>query len=154
MRKLSFRKKFLDQPVECPRCWVKADRVVRKGIEIDICPKCKGIWVDTKELKKLINNPELHKHLTKYVGIESKSSLVCPRCGGLMNLEYAENVEVDVCLSCKGIWLDKGEFEELKGKENKRFETFDIDKEVKLKKVERIQKKSIMDKLVELVYYK
>ena len=71
-----------------------------------------------------------------------------------MPWEYAEKVEVDVCLSCKGIWLDKGEFEELKGKEGRKFETYDIDKEAKLKKVEKMQKKSILDKLVDLVYYK
>ncbi|MGB2727191.1 MAG: zf-TFIIB domain-containing protein [Halobacteriota archaeon] len=47
-----------------------------------------------------------------WIGI---SKLVCPRCGGgLMDLEYAEEVEIDVCLVCNGAWLDNGELEGLK----------------------------------------
>jgi len=33
-----------------------------------------------------------------------------------MDLEYAENVEIDVCLNCNGAWLDYGELERLKEK--------------------------------------
>jgi Zn-finger nucleic acid-binding protein len=33
-----------------------------------------------------------------------------------MDLEYAEEVEIDVCLNCNGAWLDLGELESLKEK--------------------------------------
>lgn len=33
-----------------------------------------------------------------------------------MDLEYAENVEIGVCLNCNGAWLDGGELERLKDK--------------------------------------
>jgi len=33
-----------------------------------------------------------------------------------MDLEYAEDVEIDVCLKCNGAWLDIGELEKLKDK--------------------------------------
>ena len=33
-----------------------------------------------------------------------------------MDLEYAEDVEIDVCLNCQGAWLDYGELERLKVK--------------------------------------
>lgn len=33
-----------------------------------------------------------------------------------MDLEYAENVEIDVCLNCQGAGLDGGELERLKKK--------------------------------------
>jgi Zn-finger nucleic acid-binding protein len=33
-----------------------------------------------------------------------------------MDLEYAEDVEIDVCLSCNGAWLDYGELDKLKDK--------------------------------------
>jgi Zn-finger nucleic acid-binding protein len=34
----------------------------------------------------------------------------------LMDLEYAEEVEIDVCLNCNGAWLDLGGLESLKEK--------------------------------------
>jgi Zn-finger nucleic acid-binding protein len=33
-----------------------------------------------------------------------------------MELEYAEEVEIDVCLNCNGAWLDLGGLESLKEK--------------------------------------
>src|SRR5690349_7981457 len=37
----------------------------------------------------------------------------CPGCGSGMQLFLAEEAEVDRCLFCGGIWLDKGELESL-----------------------------------------
>lgn len=41
--------------MKCPVC-VQTDLVMseRKGIEIDYCPSCRGIWLDRGELDKLI----------------------------------------------------------------------------------------------------
>ena len=38
----------------CPNC--RADLVMseRQGIEIDYCPKCRGVWLDRGELDKII----------------------------------------------------------------------------------------------------
>ena len=32
----------------------------RQGIEIDYCPKCRGVWLDRGELDKLIERSEQH----------------------------------------------------------------------------------------------
>ena len=37
----------------------------------------------------------------------------CPRCGGDLVEQHAENVKIDECSDCGGIWLDKGELEQL-----------------------------------------
>ena len=41
--------------MKCPRC-TAADLVVseRNTIEIDVCPSCRGVWLDRGELDKLI----------------------------------------------------------------------------------------------------
>ena len=41
--------------MKCPVC-VEPDLVMseRQGIEIDYCPKCRGVWLDRGELDKLI----------------------------------------------------------------------------------------------------
>ena len=148
------KKDFLGRAIQCPRCWVPAKREKRRGIEIDICSQCKGIWLDTRELKKLLKNKDLHEHLTKYIGIEAKSDLVCPRCGSLMNLERAKDVEVDVCLQCRGIWLDPGELESVAGMKGESFETYDFEKEVRLAEVQKKKRRSILDKLVDFFHYK
>ncbi|MHC1743226.1 MAG: zf-TFIIB domain-containing protein [Syntrophobacteraceae bacterium] len=38
----------------CPICNVDLLIADRQGIEIDYCPKCRGIWLDRGELDKLI----------------------------------------------------------------------------------------------------
>lgn len=43
----------------CPVC--KDERLViseRSGIEIDYCPKCRGVWLDRGELDKIIERAE------------------------------------------------------------------------------------------------
>jgi Zn-finger nucleic acid-binding protein len=41
--------------MKCPTC-VDTDLVMadRQGVEIDYCPKCRGVWLDRGELDKII----------------------------------------------------------------------------------------------------
>ena len=101
------------EPVDCPKCQVKLNEIDAmipgKTLMIDACPKCHGIWLDKGELRKIIGDRKLADYLTKHIGTKTESPLVCPRCSGLMDYEHAEDVEVDVCLNCRGVWLDTGE---------------------------------------------
>src|SRR6058998_3293683 len=81
----------------------------------------------------------LNKLLTKYVGLESDSQLVCPNCGGLMEIEDAGNVRVDVCLDCKGVWLDAGELERLAAMDPAEFRKFTPEKIEQLQKAKEIR---------------
>lgn len=40
--------------MKCPVCDQALREVERNGIHIDICPGCKGVWLDRGELDKLI----------------------------------------------------------------------------------------------------
>jgi uncharacterized protein len=40
--------------MKCPVCSVDLNMMDRQGVEIDYCPKCRGIWLDRGELEKLI----------------------------------------------------------------------------------------------------
>ena len=41
--------------MQCPACPTETlDMTDRQGIEIDYCPKCRGVWLDRGELDKLI----------------------------------------------------------------------------------------------------
>ena len=41
--------------MKCPTC-TETDLVMtdRQGVEIDYCPKCRGVWLDRGELDKII----------------------------------------------------------------------------------------------------
>jgi Zn-finger nucleic acid-binding protein len=41
------------------------------------------------------------------------SSMKCPRCDGTLNETKVEEVAIDVCDKCGGVWLDSGELEQL-----------------------------------------
>ena len=45
--------------MNCPTC-KDADLVMtdRQGIEIDYCPKCRGVWLDRGELDKIIERSQ------------------------------------------------------------------------------------------------
>lgn len=40
--------------MKCPVCEVTLTMAERKGVEIDYCPQCRGVWLDRGELDKII----------------------------------------------------------------------------------------------------
>lgn len=40
--------------MNCPSCSETLAMTERQGIEIDYCPKCRGVWLDKGELDKII----------------------------------------------------------------------------------------------------
>lgn len=40
--------------MKCPNCNEVLVMTERQGIEIDYCPKCRGVWLDKGELDKII----------------------------------------------------------------------------------------------------
>ncbi len=48
----------------------------------------------------------------------------CPKCGDDLETKIHEEVEIDVCKGCSGVWLDPGELETLAGKESTGLKNF------------------------------
>jgi hypothetical protein len=45
-----------DNTVQCPSCTDQTLLMTeRKGVEIDYCPSCRGVWLDRGELDKLLD---------------------------------------------------------------------------------------------------
>ena len=38
----------------------------------------------------------------------------CPRCGGSLKEQHIEQVKIDECQDCGGVWLDRGELDQLR----------------------------------------
>src|SRR5678816_4337655 len=46
------------------------------------------------------------------------SSMQCPRCDGSLKESKFEEILIDTCDKCGGVWLDSGELEQLNKKDN------------------------------------
>ena len=40
----------------CPNCNIAMSQVKRTGVELDVCPQCRGVWLDRGELEKILDN--------------------------------------------------------------------------------------------------
>lgn len=40
--------------IKCPRCEKDMMNVDKQGVSVDICPNCKGIWLDSEELDEIM----------------------------------------------------------------------------------------------------
>ncbi|HEX8370565.1 MAG TPA: zf-TFIIB domain-containing protein [Pyrinomonadaceae bacterium] len=44
--------------MNCPVCNVELKMTERQGVEIDYCPRCRGVWLDRGELDKIIERAD------------------------------------------------------------------------------------------------
>jgi Zn-finger nucleic acid-binding protein len=83
-----------------------------KGIEVDRCAQCQGMWLDYPELDQLEDTVMEDDQLKGSMMFRSHGSeLACPRCEGPMRwFRYRHyDLELDFCEAEHGFWLDKGE---------------------------------------------
>lgn len=96
----------------CPRDRAPLVHQTQGRVTIDSCPKCGGAFFDADELARATGDRELGRYLSRVHG-KADSSMVCPACGNLMDLDTVADVPIDHCTSCLGVWLDAGERERL-----------------------------------------
>lgn len=108
-----------EKKMSCPRCGVELVDGDVQGVAVSRCPDCEGIWFDQQGFvaAKELADPavawleiDLWKDQRRF-GLGARRD-PCPQCGrDMAALRYGDTpVEVDVCLACRGIWLDEGEF--------------------------------------------
>lgn len=98
--------------MNCPRCNTGLSEQKFKGIEVDRCPDCKGLWLDFPELDQLedhVMDDDRRKGMMEYARRES--DIACPHCASMMEtFNYrAHDLPIDSCREGHGFWLDKGE---------------------------------------------
>lgn len=127
----------------CPVCHIPLlQQNIQSHIALDVCPQCRGIWFDQGELQQTYSAEKLPKSLTDTLAgrrlpracsrchaqlpllgdrcpsCGATALLECPSCRKTMRQRELQNIVVDVCDACQGVWLDGGElqtlFEELK----------------------------------------
>lgn len=48
---------------------------------------------------------------------EERATMQCPRCTGTLHEVAVNDVRIDRCDTCQGVWLDAGELEQLRGED-------------------------------------
>lgn len=88
------------------------------GMSLDVCyGGCGGIWFDAAELERVSARAASALHTIwqiKRSNVQLTEPRLCPRCPEQV-LERKwfsdlQQVEIDQCPKCGGIWLDDGEF--------------------------------------------
>jgi hypothetical protein len=110
----------------CPSCEEQLSLYEIFGVEIEGCPKCKGVLLDSGELRKLKDKSEQGSWGTlrwmddEVEAIETAQAVVsnrsCPKCKDekfLSTIFRDSSIIIDWCPSCHGTWLDKDEFDEI-----------------------------------------
>ena len=95
--------------MQCPACKKAMLILEYKGIELDHCPACGGVWLEAGELGLLLHGtPEPPAGLA--LAEARPGERRCPRCPRKMNEGRFPNsaVEVDVCPARHGLWLAHG----------------------------------------------
>lgn len=93
----------------CPECNLDLTRHVTHHVEVDVCPSCKGVWMDRGEFDALVGRRflghEAEAEMASHTFVKTDSVLKCPVDHGPMVGTEFDQLELDHCPQCKGVWV-------------------------------------------------
>ncbi len=108
----------------CPRCQMDLEAVSENGVEVDVCRRCNGLFLDRGEMAKLVPTSKGDiEYCTESDDVvedmkQDDHPCVCPSCtdNTMRKVEFLSYSEVilDFCDECGGFWLDGGELERIR----------------------------------------
>ncbi len=131
--------------MNCPRCMPKGGATaspyrgdLRRGsavvlepethaaslVQIARCPVCHGVFAEHEAIATIERTARRMKRGPSLAGVVGRAyeppteKMSCPSCSGeTTRREWSMGtlVFVDVCVECRGVWLDSGELETLGG---------------------------------------
>ncbi|MCL1125954.1 TFIIB-type zinc ribbon-containing protein [Shewanella surugensis] len=111
--------------MQCPRTKTLLSRVKVGGISIDYSTRCGGVFFDHHELQHFDEKQErrgevLVEHLQDFYNpdVDVTPRIHCPKCSDIVMARHfyspKNQIEVDSCPGCGGIWLDYGELKKIR----------------------------------------
>jgi membrane associated rhomboid family serine protease len=109
--------------LDCPHCrHYTLEPLRHENVRLDACVHCGGVWFDPNELDIVLRryDPNYRREgsIAKTLGQRvSGTPKKCPRCKvslATYEFEQGSDLKIDVCHSCNGVWLDKGELDHAK----------------------------------------
>jgi Zn-finger nucleic acid-binding protein len=103
--------------MQCPVCKDSMIILELNQVEVDFCPSCKGVWLDSGELELLFRN-EVDNTVDNLLHLKidlQETKRRCPICKKKMDKVEFENsgIVIDKCKNNHGLWFDKGELHSL-----------------------------------------
>lgn len=113
----------------CPKDNIVCDLKQFDYIEVNVCPKCSGVWMEQETIKSLVTHliiPSLGSVDEQFAAWEVEShqgtlardfwqedKIVCSKHNVLLKKHYfgGTNIGVDQCPVCKIFWFDGGELQ-------------------------------------------
>jgi membrane associated rhomboid family serine protease/Zn finger protein HypA/HybF involved in hydrogenase expression len=104
----------------CPHCHDHhLEPVHHENVELDACVHCGGLWFDRNELDKVVrtHDPDYPHEgpIVEKLGQKlGKTENQCPRCQEALTtyqIKSGNELKIDVCQSCHGVWLEKEELD-------------------------------------------
>jgi Zn-finger nucleic acid-binding protein len=103
----------------CLKCTSVLEKARIEDIEVDLCGSCGGLWLDHGEAERLAKKmgselDRLRKLLRSDGGpppVPSDVQGTCPACTSAVKEVKLGAVTVDYCPRCKGLFMDRGEFD-------------------------------------------
>lgn len=121
----------------CPVCLgshLEKTRVGRADeIELDHCRRCGGVWFELGEIQRLRRQPSsalwnrvsphprdarslchschtpVDRNAPECGSCGSRNTIDCPVCQQALEPQTYQNIRLDVCKSCRGVWFDHAE---------------------------------------------
>ena len=98
--------------MKCPKCNSQLNTKIYRGIEVDQCSSCKGMWLDYDELDQLEDQAfDVDELKGSLIVSDDKTKYPCPHCGNpLRKFQYRLNdLQLEYCENKHGFWLDADE---------------------------------------------
>jgi Zn-finger nucleic acid-binding protein len=95
----------------CPRDGWTLVSLRHEGASYRGCEQCRGLLLPIAmigELAALMNKISLK------TATWPRADIVCPQCGQAMCRAHHEGVEIDLCIHCQVVWLDRGEIDAIR----------------------------------------
>jgi len=115
--------------MNCPRCNSILCTIDDDGVQVGVCPVCKGEWLHADELGKLVEHHEEKFTSEEIASLDAVNKehfttadckhdeLHCPQCVTVemkhFNYGDTSGIILDKCPQCGGIWMDKGQLEKV-----------------------------------------
>ena len=111
---MSFPETPADAVASCPACAARMDLRAAGDATIDVCPTCRGLWLDWFDGDTL-SLAELAMPLSRRASAPVPAKVLCPRCSDPLE-ERAHDTSGPIvwrCLECAGSFLPRATVEAL-----------------------------------------
>jgi Zn-finger nucleic acid-binding protein len=143
--------------MKCPKCHVDLQTQSDRGVQVEACPSCQGLWLTPAELDQLENEGfDNEANKGSLFVVSHKTELKCPVCSAALkrfNYRFFD-LELDCCLE-HGFWLDKDEanriLELMRGEEERVKRKFGTE-EAWAKRMNHLRSPAFFSKLKDLFH--